>query len=255
MKVCLTVRYDGSAFKGWAPNHNIRSVSHDLTTVIQMVTRSNAVLTVAGRTDAGVHALGQVVSFEVSDNFSARNLERLMKSINSLCAPSISVVDGRFVSDDFDARRSATSRHYRYLLSNDQYPDPFLVNRAWHVNGSLDLAAMQQATESLVGEHDFAAFCRLAPPPNNSTVRHIFAATWAVRPDGLWQFEISGNAFCHQQVRAIVGTLVVVGRCQLPPDAVAHMLVKKDRMQMPDLAPAHGLYLTRVGYDGHRVHP
>lgn len=255
MKVCLTVRYDGSVFKGWAPNHNIRSVSHDLTTVVQMVTRSNAVLTVAGRTDAGVHALGQVVSFEVVDGFSQRDLERLMKSINSMCSPSISVVGGRFVSVDFDARRSATSRHYRYLVSNDQFPDPFLVNRAWHVHGLLDLAKMQRASESLLGEHDFAAFCRLAPPPNNSTVRHIFAADWSVRLDGLWQFEISGNAFCHQQVRAIVGTLVVVGRGQLSPAAVERMLEKKDRMRMPDLAPAHGLYLVRVGYGGQRVHP
>ena len=255
MKVCLTIRYDGTAFKGWAPNHNIRSVSQDLTSVIQMVTRSDSVLTVAGRTDAGVHALGQVVSFPVRDDFSADDLHRLVKSINSLCAPSISVADSKFVGDEFDARRSATSRHYRYLLSNGRYPDPFLANRAWHVHGRLDLVAMQAASALLVGEHDFAAFCRLAPPPNNSTVRHVFFADWSVGLDGLWQFEISGNAFCHQQVRAIVGTLVIVGRGELVPADVEQMLVKKDRVRMPDLAPAHGLYLTHVGYGGKRVHP
>ncbi len=255
MKVRLTVAYDGTPFKGWAQNRNIRSVSVDLAAAIETVLQTQVKLTVAGRTDAGVHAHGQVVSFPVHDAFDETMLRRLVKGINSLCAPSIVVVASAIVADAFDARRSATSRRYRYLMLNTNDPDPFLASRAWHVSGSLNLSAMKMACDPLIGEHDFAAFCRQAPPPNNSTVRHVFSADWTASIDGMLQFDIVANAFCHQQVRALVGMMAVVGRGDLTPGDVMGLLAKRDRVRMPDLAPAHGLYLMEVRYDGRRVHP
>lgn len=258
MKVRLTVAYDGTSFRGWAPNRNIDSVSDSLTRSISTVLRCPVHLVVAGRTDAGVHALGQVVSFVVPAEIApldAAGLARLERSVNGMCAPAIAVSDVQIVDDSFDARRSATRRRYRYVVLNTLAPDPFMAHRAWHVTTPLDLRHMQMACDPLIGEHDFAAFCRQAPPPHDSTVRRVFEARWTDEGAGRLHFEIEANAFCHQQVRATVGMMVVIGRGQLTAGDVMGLLHKADRVRMPDLAPAHGLYLIHVGYEGERVHP
>lgn len=202
-------------------------------------------LSVAGRTDAGVHARGQVVSFaaEVGD------LVRLQRRLNSMLGPEVVVTEARVAPDGFDARFSATAREYRYRIDTGPVADPFSARWVWHREGPLSVPRMRAAAAHLVGEHDFASFCR-RPPGGGSTSRLL--ERLAVARDGdRVEISVRANAFLHQMVRAVVGALVVVGAGRLEPDAVVSILAARDRSSSPQMAPAHGLTLERVVY-GHR---
>ncbi len=205
-------------------------------------------LTCAGRTDAGVHAWGQVVSFEAS--VDDLDLWSLRRSLNRLCAPAIVVREASVAPPGFDARRSARARRYRYTVLNRPVPDPFLAATSWHVEVPLDLAAMRLGCDPLIGEHDFASFCRrprvppgVGPP---TLVRRVLDAGWTDAGEGLLRFEITANAFCHQMVRSIVGTLVEVGRGRRRAGDVRAVLDAADRSRAGQLAPPHGLCLWEV---------
>ncbi len=175
--VCLTVAYDGTDFRGFAESAGVRTVMGDLRRAVEQVVRSPVELAAAGRTDAGVHGWGQVVSGELP---ATTDLRRLQRSVNGLCAPDISVRDAAWVDASFSARFSATGRTYRYHVWNDPAPNPLLTRTAWHVPLDVDREAMNDAASSLLGEHDFSSFCRRPKPgpgfDEPSLVRHLHAA-------------------------------------------------------------------------------
>jgi tRNA pseudouridine38-40 synthase len=211
-------------------------------------------LTGAGRTDAGVHAWGQVISCDLP---AETDLEALMRRVNKLCAPTIAVREGEWAADDFDARYSATWRRYRYHVWNDPAPNPLLSATTWHVQAPLDLVLMNAAVSPLIGQHDFASFCRkpkVAPDqPVPSMVRIVRHVGWSRVDDSpLLRLEITGTAFCHQMVRSITGTLVDVGLGKLTPADVHAIVNARDRSVAGQVAPPHGLVLWEVGYDGVR---
>jgi tRNA pseudouridine38-40 synthase len=267
----LDVAYDGSGFRGFAENAGVRTVAGELRRALETVLRRPVALTCAGRTDAGVHARGQVVTLDVE---GAVDLRRLRDSLNSMIGPEIVVRAATMVGADLDARFSARWRRYRYHVLDAAVPDPFLATTSWWVQGPLDLPAMNSAAESLLGEHDFSSFCRRPKGESEvSLVRRVLAARWTSMPlevggadrDGadpgdadsvgadppaaLLCFEIAASAFCHQMVRSIVGALVRVGTGRLEPTAVAALLAARDRDGAPQLAPPQGLTLWQVGYD------
>ncbi len=249
----VTVAYDGTDFHGFAPSSEVRTVMGELRVAIEKVARKPVTLVGAGRTDAGVHAWGQVVSCDLPGGM---DLQKLTIRVNSMCGPEISVRDWSWTDDhEFSARYSATYRHYRYDVLNTPAPNPFVARTAWHVHEPMQCWAMQLACDPLIGEHDFASFCRLpkavageAPP---SLVRRVMSADWAPVPGdvpGLLRFEIRANAFCHQMVRSLVGTLVDVGLGRIHAGDMRAILMQRDRRCAGQVAPPHGLILWEVGY-------
>jgi tRNA pseudouridine38-40 synthase len=244
------VAYDGTDFHGFAENAGVVTVGGTLRAAIERVLGTPVELTVAGRTDAGVHAWGQVVTFDAPA--AGLDLERLQRSVNGLCKPSIVVRAAEPAPADFDARFSARWRRYRYSVLNRSVPDPFLARTTWLVGEPLDLAVMRLACDPLRGEHDFSSFCRVPRMPAGKTaptlVRRVTDAAWTDLGDGRLQFEIRANAFCHQMVRSLVGLLVDVGRGRRRAGEVLGVLRARDRGLVGNIAPPTGLCLWEVGY-------
>ena len=259
MKARATVAYDGAPFHGFAANAGVPTVAGLLVDVLSHVLRSEVTLTCAGRTDRGVHAVGQVVGFEVSERSDAE-LETLRDIVNRRIGPSVVMTAIERADDDFDARFSATGRTYRYRILDRLEPDPLLVTRVWHVPQALDdeaVAAMEAASADLVGLHDFTSFClQQAPRPDGAMptmMRRVTDVSWRRLPDGpsgadLLEFEVSASAFCQRMVRTIVGTLVAVGRGEMPVDVIPTVLAAEDRRTAADSAPAQGLVFWSVAY-------
>jgi tRNA pseudouridine38-40 synthase len=240
--VRLTLAYDGTSFRGWARQPGQRTVAGLLEAALQQILGAVPRLSVAGRTDAGVHARGQVVSFEADLD----ELGRLQRQVNSMLGPEVVVTEARFAAADFDARFSATAREYRYRIDTGPVADPFSARWVWHREGELSVPRMRAAAAQLVGEHDFASFCR-RPPGDSSTVRRLERLGVGRHGDRV-EISARANAFLHQMVRALVGTLVVVGAGRLEPDAVVSIRAATDRSRSPQMAPAQGLTLERVVY-------
>jgi tRNA pseudouridine38-40 synthase len=240
--VRLTLAYDGTSFRGWARQPGQRTVAGVLEAALQQVLGVSPRLSVAGRTDAGVHARGQVASFDAD----LEDLGRLQRQLNSMLGPEVVVTQARGAPEGFDARFSATAREYRYRIDTGAFADPFSARWVWHREGELSVPRMREGAAHLVGEHDFASFCR-RPPNDGSTTRRIERLTVS-RDRERVEISVRANAFLHQMVRALVGTLVVVGAGQLEPDAVVSILAARDRSRTPQMAPAHGLTLERVVY-------
>lgn len=258
VRVRATIAYDGSAFHGFAEQPGVATVAGTLRDALEKVLRHPVALTCAGRTDAGVHGWGQVVSFDAEAD--AFDPVRLQASINSLCGPAV-VAREVVVADrpDFDARFDATARRYRYTILNRPVPDPFLATTAWHVPQPLDLRAMQAACDPLIGEHDFTSFCRRPKDQPGSVgggkqvslTRRVLGATWErdeAAGEGVLRFRIEATAFCHQMVRSITGTLVDVGLGKRTPADVMAALRAQDRAAAGPVAPPHGLCLWEVVY-------
>ena len=245
----LLIAYHGAAFHGFAINRDVETVAGTLVAAISTVVRAPVRLTGAGRTDAGVHAWGQVISTDLPVD---TELERLVHRVNSMCGPHVVVRSAEWADGDFDARFSAVWRHYRYTVLNTSTASPFLTDTTWHVRGGLELGAMRRAGESLIGEHDFSTFCRRPKvpegEPDKTLVRRVISAEWLPLEDGLLRFEIRANAFCHQMVRSIVGTLVDVGRGKYRPEQILDMLQARHRAVAGTVAPPQGLCLWEVGY-------
>ena len=241
MIVRLTLAFDGTRFRGWASNAGQRTVEGVLLASLGRMLGEVPKLSVAGRTDAGVHARGQVASFRAAD---AIDLDRLQRSINGMLAPEVVVVEASRAPEGFDARFSATAREYRYRIDAGRWPDPFSAEFVWHRPGELSLGRMREAARPLIGEHDFASFCRR--PRSGGTTRRLERLSVSRRD----RVEITAraNAFLHQMVRALVGTLVRVGDGKLDPAEVVEILRARDRSRTPNMAPAHGLTLERVVY-------
>ncbi|MGH9097431.1 MAG: tRNA pseudouridine(38-40) synthase TruA [Acidimicrobiales bacterium] len=258
----LRVAYDGSGFRGFAAQNGRRTVGGTLAEALSRVTQTEVALTCAGRTDAWVHALDQVVHFDLPAPVASKlDPAAVMRSVNRQLAPAIVVREAGPVPLTFSASRSATGRRYRYLVVNGPVPDPLLATAAWHVSDPLDLRTMAAAADALVGEHDFRAFCRRAPgtTADDPILRRVIDARWSlidgskgtalVPVEGrLLAFEIEANAFCHQMVRSLVGTLVDVGRGRKRASDITWILRSADRQQASQPAPPGGLALVAVHY-------
>ena len=242
MIVRVGLSYDGSGFRGWAANAGQRTVEGVLSDALARVLGNAPKLSVAGRTDAGVHARGQVASFVVDDDVE---LERLQRSVNGMLAPEVVAWNVRRAAEGFDARFSATAREYRYRIDTGPWPDPFEARFVWHRPGTLAFSPMRAAARHLLGEHDFASFCRR--PQSGGTARRLERLSIATAGDRV-EISARANAFLHQMVRSLVGTLERVGAGKLDPADVGSILRARDRSRTPNMAPAHGLTLERVVY-------
>lgn len=240
----LTVEYDGTEYGGWQRQDNAPSIQAHLEDRLREMTREPELrVRGAGRTDAGVHALGQVASFRTAARIPVIGFFR---GVNSLLPRDIGIVAAEEVGDDFDARRSARGKLYRYRILNAPTRSPLRDRFVWHVRRPLDAARMQAAAAPLVGEHDFRAF-RAADCERVSTVRHLWRVDVLPRGDEI-VVEVEGNAFLKHMVRVLVGTLAAAGRGELGPDDVARIRDAGDRTRAGVTAPPQGLTLVRVDY-------
>jgi tRNA pseudouridine38-40 synthase len=244
--IVLTVAYDGTDFHGFAAQPGQRTVAGVLADALAAICRDDlADLACAGRTDTGVHAWGQVVSFSTG---AAVAVDQLAHSLNRRLGPEIVVRGARAVDAAFDARHSATARTYRYTVVNRPAPDPFRARYAWWVPQRLDLSRLRLGADPFMGEHDFAAFCRKGPE-GSTAVRRVLRSHWDVVDDGILRYEIRATAFCWQMVRAVVGTLVEIGQGRMTAGDVLTILRSRDRSRAGRLAPPQGLCLWSVDYD------
>ena len=254
----MTVAYDGAGFRGFAAQPGQRTVAGVLAEAIATVVGHPVELVCAGRTDAGVHATGQVVHADVRPHV---DLARLQRSVNTMVGPQVVVRDLSPAPEGFDARRSARARRYRYLIHEAAVPDPLLAPTSWHVVGPLDLRAMQSAADAVLGEHDFRAFCRRVPgtAPGTPIVRRVLDTAVGLAPIApgdlgpsarLVRFDVVATSFCHQMVRSLAGVLVEVGRGRRRVADITWMLQEGDRAHAGGvIAPPQGLCLLSVDYD------
>lgn len=243
MNIKLTVEYDGTNYHGWQFQPNCESIQAVLERAISTFFAATIRITGSGRTDAGVHALGQVVNFSADKDSSPF---RIRRALNALTPPDITIKEVELVPDAFDARRDAQSRTYEYHILNRPTASPFLLRRVWHVHEPLDVDAMRQASACLFGEHDFTSF-RAANCDATHPVRTIYATSLEQRGE-LLIFTIEATAFLRHMVRNLVGTLVEVGKGERSAQAFAEILEARDRIKAGKTAPPHGLYLVEVKY-------
>ena len=245
MNLRLDLAYDGRPFHGFARQPDVRTVQGDLEGALARLLNTEIRTFAAGRTDAGVHALGQVVSFsEAPDDL---DLQRFRDALNGMLGPDISVWAAEPVAHDFHARFSARSRTYVYAVLQADTPDPFLAPTSLFHRGDLDVAAMNEAAGHLTGPHDFTSFGRV-PEPEASAERLLYELRCA-REGSLIRIRARANAFIQQMVRSLVGTLLQVGEGRRPPGDMPAVLAAKDRAQAGPVAPPHGLCLVSVEYD------
>jgi tRNA pseudouridine38-40 synthase len=239
----IDLAYDGGGFRGYARNAGVRTVQEVLEDAIERALGVPVETVVAGRTDAGVHARGQVVSFSVDRPVDA---ERLRRSITSLAGPEVVAVRVAEAPDGFSARFSARWRRYHYVIDTGPAPDPLLRSHALWVDDPLDIAGMNRAAAHFVGERDFASLCRAAE--GRSTRRRVLRAEW--RPEGrVLTYDVASSSFCHQMVRSMVALCLAVGRGRVDAGAVPGILAAGDRNAARGAAPPHGLILVEVGYE------
>ena len=244
-RLALGIEYAGSAFHGWQSQPHGQTVQDVLEQALNQIAASATPIRVhcAGRTDAGVHALNQVVHF---DTQAQRPLQAWVRGVNALLPPSVCVRWAQPVAADFHARFAARARHYVYLLHNHPVRPALLHDRVgWH-HRPLDVARMQDAAQALLGEHDFSAF-RAAECQARSPIKHMWQAN-VRRQDDLVIFEFRASAFLQHMVRNLVGSLVAIGNGRAAPDAISQLLASRDRRQAAPTFPAAGLYLLDVDY-------
>lgn len=240
----LVLAYDGTDFHGFARQPDRRTVEGSLLEALERILGGRPGLSVAGRTDAGVHAEGQVVSLEAEADPG-----RLQRALNGMLGPEIAVRKAGRAPAGFDARRSATARSYRYRIRLGEVPDPFTAAFEWHRPGRYGLGPMRRAAGLLVGERDFASFCR-APADGGSTVRTL--ERLSVRRTGeVLEIGARAGGFLHQMVRSLVGTLVAVGEGRLEAASMPEVVAARDRAAAGPVAPPHGLTLVSVHYGAH----
>lgn len=249
MQYRLTVEYDGTDFHGWQVQPALRTVQGEIEQAAARLFCVPVRAAAAGRTDAGVHATGQVVTLPAARQLSTDTVRR---ALNALTGDDLAVAAVDLVDDAFDARRDARARRYVYRLWNRRPASPFWRRYAWHVPHALDVARMQAAATELLGEHDFSSFraagCDAAHP-----IRRALHSAFEVRGP-LLLYELEATAFLRHMVRNIVGTLVEIGAGQRPPDLAA-LLALRDRTRAGETAPAHGLCLTAVRYGAPGTQP
>jgi tRNA pseudouridine38-40 synthase len=239
----LLLAYDGTDFRGWARQPRARTVQGALEDALGRMFGERPKLSVAGRTDAGVHAEGQVASFVAPPGADPL---RIQAGVNGMLGPEVVVREAAVARARFNARHSASGREYRYRIRTDPVPDPFTARFVWHRPGDLSIGAMRAAARLLEGEHDFASFCRAPQLPSTSvrTLRRLAV----VRTGGEVAIRAVADSFLHQMVRSLVGTLVAVGDGKVDPASISRILEARDRSAAMQIAPPLGLTLVRVSY-------
>jgi tRNA pseudouridine38-40 synthase len=240
----LVLEYEGTRYHGWQIQDNGYTVQEALSDAIYKISGERTMPHGAGRTDAGVHALGQVASFLTNSRIPG---ERIADALNAYLPRNISVLDSRDVSLDFHPRKHARGKHYRYLVLNRSRRDVMFENRSWHYSAELDVEMMNKAGSTFVGTHDFTSFCASGHSVKTFE-RTIHKATWH-RMGDLLVFDVEGSGFLYNMVRIMVGTLVDVGRGKIIDSDVRDILERKNRMLAGATAPADGLYMMKVFYN------
>jgi tRNA pseudouridine38-40 synthase len=240
----LLLEYDGSRYHGWQRQRGDLSIQQVLEEALERLTGEPVKLIGSGRTDAGVHALGQVANFRT---ISVIPLKAFHEGLNSMLPYDIAVLEAQEVPPEFHARKAALSKTYEYRIINRPSRSPLHHHYGWWLSHKLDLDAMAAAAASLLGEHDFSAF-RASGSGNRNPVRRIFAAGWQTHPGGWLRFTITGNGFLRGMVRSLVGTMVEIGKGKAGPELLTELLRSGERRRAGPTAPAQGLYLVEVVY-------
>ena len=240
----LIVEYDGTAYHGWQRQKTDRTIQGEIEKALAIMTGKFIRLAGSGRTDAGVHAIGQTASFNSDAGFSP---DIYLKGLNSLLPDDILIKACESVDPAFHARYNARSKIYQYRILNCDMPSVMERRYVWHIRQRLNLKSMQKATSYFVGKHDFKAF-EGTGSPRASTVRHVIRAGMRETEDNQILFDIEAEGFLRYMVRNMVGTLVDVGRGRIPEEDVKGILLSRDRNQAGATAPARGLFLIKVNY-------
>jgi len=240
----LTIEYDGTQYLGWQIQPQGSTLQGILEDKILSLTGEKVHLVGSGRTDAGVHAMGQVAHFGTKSQLDVQTMQR---ALNSLLPSDIVIQGVEEMDEDFHARKQAKSKTYEYRILNRPIQSVFHRDYVWHIPQRLNLKEMKKASRTLVGERDFSSFQSVGSP-KRTTVRKVTRAEWKRGPSGLLRFEIEANGFLKQMVRAIVGTLVEVGKGKMTSEEFQKILNSRDRKKAGPTAPAHGLFLKEVKY-------
>lgn len=252
-RILLRVAYDGTNYHGWQLQPNAATIEGELNRALCVLTGEEIVVTGASRTDAGVHALGNVAVFDTTSRIPA---EKFSYALNQRLPEDIVIQSSRQVADDFHPRHCDCRKTYEYDILNRTFPLPAYRNTAYFLYGTLNIEAMRRACQAFLGEHDFASFCA-AGAQVQTTVRTIYSLEVECRPlteanvgsaDQLLTIRVKGNGFLYNMVRIIAGTLVEVGRGHIKPEEVAGIIAAKDRAKAGPTAPARGLRLVEIEY-------
>jgi len=248
-RFCIIIEYDGTPFVGWQRQENGPSVQTALERAVKKLTGEEVAVYGAGRTDAGVHACGQVAHFDLSRDWLP---EKIRDGLNYYLKPDpVAILSCKTIGAEFDARFDATKRHYRYRIINRRAPLALDGTRAWAVKTPLDHAAMDEAAQYLIGKHDFTTF-RSVQCQAKSALRTLDEVNVARSGDRI-EISVNARSFLHNQVRSIVGSLKMAGEGKWQPDHLAKILADKDRSACGPVAPAHGLYFMQVDYPVNRL--
>ncbi len=240
----LLIEYDGTNYQGWQVQPKGPTIQGILEEKLRLLTGQPIQLFGSGRTDSGVHALGQVAHFRTQSQMDVRTIQR---ALNSLLPADIVIQTVEEVDQAFHARKQSKSKIYEYRILNRNLRSAFHRGYVWHVPQKLNLREMKKATQGLIGEHDFSAF-RTVGSPTRTTVRRVIRAEWKRGRDGLIRFEIEANGFLKQMVRSIIGTLVEIGKGRMNAAEIRKILNSKNRKEAGPTAPAQGLFLKEVKY-------
>ncbi len=240
----LLISYDGTAFSGWQRQPDRRTVQQVLEESIGRLTGAPPATNASGRTDAGVHAVGQVVHFYTASGHSP---ETFVKALNAMLPADVRVKEAAEVPQSFHATLDARAKLYRYVIDNGRVADPFRTRHAWHVFTRLDVAAMHRAAQSIKGRHDFHSF-ETHWPNRMSSVRTVTHIAVSRAGDSVW-VDVEADGFLYNMVRTITGTLVEVGKGKWPESKVAEIVSAEDRREAGPTAPPQGLFLVRVRYE------
>jgi tRNA pseudouridine38-40 synthase len=240
----LVIEYDGTNYHGWQVQPNGPTVQEVIEEKIQIMTRQRVHLTGSGRTDAGVHALGQVANFRTNASIP---IEGFHRGLNSLLPPDIVIQSAEEVDLQFHAQYGAKRKTYRYTILNREFPSALMRNYSWHLPMTLHIPAMEEGSRLLTGKKDFTSF-QGADADTEDPVREVFRAEWSVKDPGILHFTIEADGFLKHMVRNIVGTLVDVGKGKRSPEQFGQVLRARDRRQAGMTAPPHGLFLVEVKY-------
>lgn len=242
-KIKLVIEYDGSGYHGWQYQKNALSVQEVLSKAIKRLTGEDVIPDGAGRTDAGVHAYGQVASFVTNSDIPS---DCFMPALNSHLPDNVSIIASEEAGDDFHARFSAKGKHYRYIVINRSPKSAIWANRAWHVRGSLDFEAMNKAAGLFLGYNSFKALCA-AGHSVKTFERTIFSSQWHKEGE-LLIYDTKGDGFLYNMVRIMVGTMIDIGKGRFEPEIIQKALKSEQRDSLGVTAPPGGLYLVEVFY-------
>ena len=243
MQIKLTIEYDGGNYSGWQFQSGQDSIQARLEAALERIFATAVRVRASGRTDAGVHARGQVAAFTLPRAFDAAELHR---ALNAILPDDIAILNAEAVGNDFDPRRHATARVYEYRVLNQQTRSPFEHRYAWLIREALDLDRMNEAARIFLGVHDFAAFRTLGTEVK-STMRRVHVSEW--RREGAHViYRVEASSFLRHMVRTMVATMIEVGRGKLTPDFITQLIERRERSMAPAAAPPQGLFLVEVRY-------